>query len=410
MFIAAHPREEAAAASAERAAGGVLIIVENLPVPFDRRVWQEAAALRDAGWRVSVICPTGRGHESRHEVLEDIEIWRHSVPEARGAAGYLLEYLWALGAQLRLSFRAARSRGFDVIHACNPPDLIFLVAAVHKALRGTRFVFDHHDLSPELFESKFGRRGAMHRLLRWLERRTFALADATIATNETFKRIAVERGGMDPEKVHVVKSYPRIERFVRTDPDPDLTASGRSLVGYVGIMGGQDGVDRLVRAMAVIAHERGREDVGCVIVGDGPELPSLRALARELGVADRIVFTGYLGGEKLLAALSALDVGVIPDPPDGFNEKLSMNKVFEYMMLGLPFVMFDLAQARSEAREAALVVGDDRAEALADGILALLDDPERRARMGAFGRETAEREFLWSRESETLVRAYKSLA
>jgi glycosyltransferase involved in cell wall biosynthesis len=408
MTVAADP--QALESAAARPAGGVLIIVENLPVPFDRRVWQEATALRDAGWSVSVICPTGRGHDARHEVIEDIEIFRHSIPEARGAAGYLLEYAWALGAQLRLSFRAARRRGFDVIHACNPPDLIFLVAGVHKLLRGTRFVFDHHDLSPELFESKFGRRGLLHRLMLWLERRTFALADATIATNETFKRIAVERGGMDPARVHVVKSYPRIERFRRTEPDPALAASNRTLAGYVGIMGSQDGVDLLVRAMAEIVHGRGRDDLGCVIVGDGPELPALRALAAELEVERHVSFTGYLSGDRLLATLSALDIGVIPDPADDFNGKLSMNKVFEYMMLGLPFVMFDLAQARSEAREAALVVEDDTPERLADGILALADDPERRARMGAWGRAAAEREFLWSKETESLLRAYRAVA
>ncbi len=395
--------------AAQAAVGGVLIIVENLPVPFDRRVWQEATALRDAGWTVSVICPTGKGHDSRHEMLEGIEIFRHGLPEARGAVGYPLEYVWALGAQLRLSFRVARGRGFDVIHACNPPDLIFLVAGVHKLLFGKRFVFDHHDLSPELYESKFGRRGAMHSVLRWLERMTFRLADVTIATNETFKRLAVERGGMDPERVWVVKSYPRIERFRRTEPDPALLAEGRTLIGYVGIMGSQDGVDHLVRAMAAI-RARGREDVSCVIVGDGPELPALRALAQDLGVADRVRFTGFLSGEALLASLSALDVGVIPDPADEFNGKLSMNKVFEYMMLGLPFVMYDLKQARSEAREAALVVGECRPEALADGILELVDDAPRRRRMGAWGRATAEREFLWSKETASLVEAYRTVA
>lgn len=391
------------------AAGGVLIIVENLPVPFDRRVWQEATALRDAGWTVSVICPTGKGHDARHETLEGIEIFRHGLPEARGAAGYLLEYVWALGAQLRLSFRVARRRGFDVIHACNPPDLIFLVAAVHKILFGKRFVFDHHDLSPELFESKFGRRGPVHRVLRWLERMTFRLADVTIATNETFKRLAVERGGMEADRVWVVKSYPRIEKFRRTAPDPALVAEGRTLVGYVGIMGSQDGVDHLVRAMAEI-RARGREDVGCVIVGDGPELPALKALARELEVADLVRFTGFLTGDALLATLSALDVGVIPDPADEFNDKLSMNKVFEYMMLGLPFVMYDLKQARSEAREAALVVEDCRPEALALGVLELVDDEPRRRRMGAWGRSTAEREFLWSKETASLIEAYRTVA
>ncbi len=393
----------------QAAAGGVLIIVENLPVPFDRRVWQEATALRDAGWTVSVICPTGKGHDARHELLEGIEIFRHRLPEARGAAGYLVEYLWALGAQLRLSFRVARGPGFDVIHACNPPDLIFLVAAVHKVFFKKRFVFDHHDLSPELYESKFGRRGLVHAALRWLERMTFRLADVSIATNETFKRLAVERGGMDPERVWVVKSYPRIERFRRTAPDPELAAGNGSVVGYVGIMGSQDGVDHLVRAMAEL-KARGRDDVTCVIVGEGPELPALKSLARELGVEGRIRFTGFLSGEALLSTLSALDVGVIPDPADEFNDKLSMNKVFEYMMLGLPFVMYDLKQARSEARDAALVVEDCRPEALASGILDLVDDEPRRKCMGAWGRATAEREFLWSKETASLIEAYRAVA
>jgi len=401
----------ASAEGAARNGRGVLIIVENLPVPFDRRVWQEALALREAGWRVSVICPTGKGHDARREDIDGVAIYRHSLPvEAKGALAYAAEYLWAVCAQIRLSFRVARERGFDVLHACNPPDLIFIVAALHKWLRGTRFVFDHHDLSPELFEAKFGPKGPLPRIMRWLERQTFRFADASIATNETFKRLAVERGGMDPDRVWVVKSYPKIERFRRTAPDPILAASNRSLVGYVGIMGSQDGVEYLVRAIADIVHERGRDDVGCVLVGDGPELESLKALALELDVADHVTFTGYLTGDRLLATLSALDVGVIPDPKDDFNDKLSMNKVFEYMMLGLPFVMFDLTQARSEARDAALVAKDCSPEGLADGILALVDDEGRRKRMGAWGRETAEREFLWENETASLRAAYEAVA
>lgn len=392
---------------------GALILVENLPVPFDRRVWQEAQALREAGWRVSVICPTGKGCDALRETVDGIEIYRHRLPvDARGAASYLVEYLWALGAQLRLSFRVRREQGFDVIQACNPPDLMFLVAAVHKLLFRTRFIFDHHDLSPELFEAKFGRgglfRGLTLRLLRLAERATFALADASVATNETFKRLAVARGGMDPARVRVVKSYPRIERFRRTAPDPRLAADPRLKVGWIGIMGSQDGVDLLVRAMAVL-RDRGRDDVACVIVGDGPERAALVALAAELGVADRVEFPGYLSGEELLGTLSALHLGVIPDPKDDFNDKLSMNKVFEYMMLRLPFVMFDLAQARSEARDAALVARDGTPEALADAMVELLDDPDRRDRMGRWGRATAEREFLWDREKAALLAAYDSV-
>jgi glycosyltransferase involved in cell wall biosynthesis len=383
----------------------ILILVENLPVPFDRRVWQEARTLAGAGYRVSVICPKGKGQTAPREEIDGIAIWRHPLPQARSAKGYLVEYAVALACQLWLSFRIRLSGPIDAIQACSPPDLMFLAALPHRLL-GTRFVFDHHDLSPELFVSKFGREGLLWRVLAFFERRTFRLATVSIATNETFRGIAIRRGGMDPDRVFVVKSYPEIARFVRSDPDPALAAQGRHLVGYLGIMGAQDGVDTLVDTMAEIRDTHGRDDIGCLIVGEGPELPALRARADRLGLGDRVIFTGYLSGPALMAHLSALTVGVIPDPPNPFNDKLSMNKVFEYMMLGLPFAMFDLAQARSEAGAAAVVVPEHSAAALARAIVALVDDPARRAEMGALGRSLAERDFLWSREAETYLAAY----
>ncbi|SES73715.1 glycosyltransferase family 4 protein [Oceanicella actignis] len=398
----------AAASRGPLAGRGVLILVENLPVPFDRRVWQEAQALRDAGARVSVICPVGKGCEALRETIEGIEIYRHPLPvEARRARDYIREYSAALWRQLRLSFKVRREQGFDVVQACNPPDLLFLVALVHKLFGGRRFVFDHHDLSPELFESKFERRGPLHAAMRFFERMSFRCADASIATNETFKRIAVERGGMDPDRVFVVKSYPPIERFRRVAPDPELRAWKPVLAGYVGIMARQDGVDHLVRAMGRL-RDLGRDDIGCVIIGEGPELDALRRLSAEMGLEDRIRFTGYLRGERLLSHLSALDIGVIPDPKSAFNDKLSMNKVFEYMMLGLPIVQYDLTQAGFEADGAALVARPCAPEAMADAIAALADDPERRRRMGALGRAKAEAEFRWENEAARLVEAYQA--
>ena len=386
----------------------VLILVENLPVPFDRRVWQEANALAGAGYSVSVICPTGKGHDRLYEVIDGIHIYRHKLREATSAAGYLREYASALWHQLRLSFKVRRRRRIDAIQACNPPDLMFLVALVHKWLFGTRFVFDHHDLAPELFLVKYGRRNLGYMAMRLFERLTFRSADASIATNEMFRDIAVKRGGMAPERVSIVKSYPDISRFQRTEPEPALAARNRKLVGYVGIMGSQDGVDMLVRAMALLCVRRQRDDLHCVIIGDGPELPRLRALARDLAVDGSITFTGYLSGPSLISHLSALDVGVIPDQPNAFNDKLSMNKVFEYMMLGLPFVQFRLAQACGEAREAGLVV-DHSVEALADGIVRLIDDPAQRRHMSAFGLGTANREFRWANEKARYLAAYEAL-
>ncbi len=387
----------------------VLIIVENLPVPFDRRVWQEATTLKEAGYGVSVICPKGKGHTQSHEVIDGINVYRHNLPfEAAGGFGYLVEYSCALFWQFTLSFKVLIKHGFDVIQACNPPDLIYLVAAFYKSVLGKRFIFDQHDLNPELYELKFGKRGLFHSLLCHFERRTFRWADASIATNQTFKKIAMERGGMAPDRVWIVKSYPDLKRFRRVAPNPDLHGKFKALVGYVGIIANQDGVDLLVRAMAEIVKS-GRTDLGCVIIGDGPALQDLKDLARDLKVEAFVNFTGYLKGETLLAHLSAIDVGVIPDPSNSCNDKLSMNKVFEYMALGIPFVQFDLPQSRSEAREAAWVATACTPEALAHSIAKLADDPDARKRMSAFGRETAEREFQWENQKRALLDAYAAV-
>ncbi len=400
---------EAGAQGDRRGRRHVLILVENLPVPFDRRVWQEANALHEAGYAVSVICPTGKGFDAPFEIRNGIEIHRHPLVEASRARDYPREYLGALAHQLRLSIRVHRRQPIDIIQACNPPDLLFLVALVHKTLFGTRFVFDHHDLSPELYATKFGRKDVLYRILCFLERRTFRLADASIATNEVFREIAVKRGGMDPREVFVVKSYPELARFQRTDPDPALAGLGHHVVGYLGIMGEQDGVDILLRAMAEIVHGRGRGDFACVVIGDGPQFQRLGALSRELGVDGVVRFTGYLSGSSLMAHLSALEIGVIPDPPNEFNRKLSMNKVFEYMMLGLPFVQFDLDQARREAGAAALVARRHSPEALADAILALADNAALRQRMAKVGLARAARDFRWSTERTRYLAAYEAV-
>ncbi|KQV70489.1 glycosyl transferase family 1 [Rhizobium sp. Root1220] len=286
---------------------------------------------------------------------------------------------------------------------------MFLVALVHKFLFGTYFVFDHHDLSPELYVSKFGRKDFFHRLLQFFERQTFRAADASIATNETFRDIAIARGGMAPDRVVVVKSYPEASRFRLTDADPSLVIPGKHLIGYIGIMGAQDGVETLVGAVAEIVHVRKRNDIHCLIIGDGPEFGRLKTMADELGLGDALRFSGYLSGPPLMAHLSALNVGIIPDPPNDFNDKLSMNKVFEYMMLGLPIVQFNLRQATSDAGNAALVVSEHSPRALADGILELVDDPERRQHMGLAGRAVAERTFRWTAEAHRYLGAYRNL-
>ncbi len=264
---------------------GILIIVENLTVPLNRRVWTEACALKEAGYTVSVVCPKGGKYTAPYEMLEGIHVFRHPLPiEADGALGYLLEYSWALAWEFALSIKAYWKVGFDAVQACNPPDLLFLIGGFWKYLFGKRFVFDHHDINPELYEAKFNKKGRFHTLLTWLERITFQAADVSIATNETFKDIAVQRGGMDANRVFIVRSVPDLKRFKRMEPNLDLKNGRRYLAGYVGIMGAQDGVDLLVEAMDDLVNVKGRRDIQCAIVGSGTELPHLQRMARALGL------------------------------------------------------------------------------------------------------------------------------
>lgn len=390
--------------------GKVLIIVENLPVPADRRVWQEATTLRRAGYGVSVICPKGKGYDSSYEKIDGIHVYRHSLPRERsGALGYLLEYSAALYWQLVLSMRVRRRHGFDVLQACNPPDLIFLIGLFHKLLFGTRFLYDQHDLCPELYRVKFGRMDWLYRLLVRLERWTFRTADGSLATNETLKELAINRGGMARDRVWTVRSCPDLSRWKPAPPDHAAKRGFKHLVGYVGIMAEQDGVDLLVKAMVHVKGDLGRRDIGCLIIGDGPQLARLQALAQSLEVDDCVEFAGYQSGDALMSKLAACAVGVIPDPPNGCNEKLSMNKVFEYMAMGLPFVMFDLMQARKEAGAAGRVVYEPTPLALARAMVELVDDEPRRQTMGAYGREKAQREYIWDNEASALLAAYDTL-
>jgi glycosyltransferase involved in cell wall biosynthesis len=394
-----------------RSAAGrrVLIIVENLPCPFDRRVWQEARTLRGAGYAVSIICPKGPGFEGSFEHLEGIDIFRHSLPrEADGAFGYVLEYGWALVMEFWLSLRIAFGRGFDVIHACNPPDTIFLIGGFYK-LFGKKFVFDHHDINPELYEAKFGRRGWGRRLLVALERLTFMTADMVISTNESYRSIAVGRGRKDPSDVFVVRSGPDLARVRATPPDPALKAGRRYLVGYVGVMGKQEGIDLLLRSVCLIVNDLKRTDIHFGLVGGGTELTALRALARDLGVADYVTFTGRVPDAELLAMLNTADICVNPDRANEMNDRSTMNKVMEYMALGKPVVQFDLTEGRVSAGDASWYARPNDVMDLAQKIVSLLDDEPQRVRMGAVGRERIERVLSWQHEAPRLLAAYEHL-
>jgi glycosyltransferase involved in cell wall biosynthesis len=384
----------------------VLIIVENLPCPFDRRVWQEALALRADGNEVSIICPKGRGYDKGYEVIDGVHIHRHPLPvEADSALGYGLEYALALLMEFALAVRIALTRGFDVIHGCNPPDTIFLIARFFK-LFGKRFIFDHHDINPELYEAKFGRRDVWYRLLCRLERWTFATADVSIATNESYRRIAIERGRMPPARVFVVRSGADLGRVRSVPPRAELRRGKAHLVGYVGVIGKQEGLDLLLQSVAYLRRELHRNDVHFVIVGDGTELASLRRLSRELSVDDCVEFTGRIPDAALWDIMSTADVCVNPDRANDMNDKSTMNKIIEYMALGKPIVQFDLTEGRFSAGEASLYARPNDIADFGLKLCELLDDPRRRAAMGAIGRSRVEGGLAWNHQIPRLLEAY----
>jgi glycosyltransferase involved in cell wall biosynthesis len=385
-----------------------LIIVENLPAPFDKRVWQQARTLRDAGYIVSIICPVGGAHVARYELLEDIAIYRHPAPiEADGALGYLLEYANALFWQMLLAWRVFFTRGFDVIQGCNPPDDIFIVAAPFKLL-GKRYIFDQHDVAPELFEAKFDRRGLARRVLLILERLSFGMADVAMVTNESYRAVAEGRGGKRPERVFVVRNGPDLERVRLGPPKPELRRGRKYLVGYVGVMGKQEGIDLLLRVVKHIVQARGRSDVQFGLVGGGTELMHMKEYARELGVADFVTFTGRVPDRDLLEMLSTADVCVNPDIANDMNDKSTMIKVMEYMALGKPIVQFDLTEGRYSAQQASLYARKNDEADFAEKLLHLLDHPEERRRMGEFGQQRIAQELEWRRQAPKLLAAYEA--
>ena len=387
----------------------VLIIVENLPSPFDRRVWQEANTLHDNGYEVSIICPTGKGFEEKHEVISGIHIYRHNLPlEAEGAIGYLYEYSAALFWEFVLAWKVLLTRGFDVIHACNPPDNIFLIGAFFKLL-GKKFLFDHHDINPELYEAKFGRRDFFYRVMLAWERWTFRFADVSIATNESYKKIAIERGKMPENKVFVVRSGPMLERLKMLPPVEKLKHGKKYLVGYVGVMGKQEGIDYLLRSIEFIVKELGRNDIHFGLVGGGTSLEEMKEYADELGISEFVTFTGRVPDQELLEMLNTADICVNPDVANEMNDKSTMNKIMEYMALAKPIVQFDLTEGRFSAQKASLYAKKNDVKDFANKIVELLDDPQRRKEMGEFGKKRVETELEWKYEAPKLLKAYDTL-
>lgn len=369
----------------------------------------EATTLRAAGYDVSVICPTGKGAEAPEECLDGIRIYRHPLPaEIHSVTGYLREYLAALWQEWNLARRVWRQLPFDAIHACNPPDLIFLVGLGFKLFHGTKFIFDHHDLCPELYESKYARRDLFYWMLRLFERITFALADTIISTNQSYRAVAIERGGKRPDQVYVVRSAPDLARFQPVMPDPTFRRGRRYLVGYLGVMGPQDGLDHLLHAAHELVVKRGRRDIQFCLIGQGPMFDQLQQMARDLGVADSVEFTGRIPDAEMIARLCSCDLCVNPDPPNPLNNVSTMNKIMEYMALGRPIVQYDLPEGRFSAGEASWYARPGDPSDLADKIEKLLADEPARTRMSSVGRQRMEQALGWHHQAPRLLAAYQA--
>ncbi|MGQ0573031.1 MAG: glycosyltransferase family 4 protein [Pseudonocardia sp.] len=384
-----------------------LILVENLSVPFDRRVWQEATTLRDDGWQVHVICPQGATRDTEREVTVDgVHIQRYPLrPAVGGPVGFVKEYGTALLQTLRLAAKVARTGRVDVVHACNPPDIFFVVGLLFK-LRGARFVFDQHDLIPELYESRFDRgRDLLYRAVCLAERVTYRLADVVIATNESYRAAALGRGRKRPDRVFVVRSAPQVERFRPVPPDPSIKRGAPHLLAYLGVMGPQDGIDYALRALV---HLRDRDDWRAVFVGSGDCFDEMVALRDELGLADRVDFTGRVSDADLVRYLSTADVCLAPDPRNPLNDVSTMNKIMEYMAMARPIVSFDLREARVSAADAALYATPNDEAEFAALVGQLLDDPAARERMGEIGRARVEGPLSWKHSAEALLEAYRT--
>lgn len=388
----------------------VLMVLGNNTYPFDRRVRHEAETLASAGYAVTVLCPRGAG-EVRREQIDGVDVVRFpAIPEGRGVLGYVLEFGIAALVMSWYGLLLLLTRRYDVVHVHNPPDTVFVLKWIAKLL-GKRFIFDHNDLSPELYLSKFGRANDFfHRGLLFMERLCCRGADAVIATNESYRRLQIERHGIDPQRITIVRNAPRIHEFSAIQPDPAIRARARTILGYVGHMSAQDGIDYLLRALHTLRYTLGYTEFFCVLVGPCDDLEGLQQLARELKVDDVIEFTGRLPfGPQLLSTVMAADIGVEPAPSNPLNDKSTMIKITEYMALGKPIVAFDLPESRYSADRAALFAEANNAEDFAAKLVLLINDPDLRQQLGAIGQQRVQNLLSWQHSAQNLLAVYASL-
>lgn len=387
----------------------VLILVENLPVPFDRRVWMEATTLKEAGYQVSIICPRGT-YPLLREKLDGISIYRYPLSSRDGLFGHTVEYITAMVMTTLLTLLVCFTEGFDIIQSANPPDLFFLIAIFFKPF-GKKFVFDHHDLMPEICDSRWSgwKRSVTRTLSVWAERLTFLTADHVISTNESYKEVAITRGKYPPERVAVIRSAPRLHRFRAVEPVEKWRCGRKYQVAYLGVMGPNDGLEYLLRSIDQIIHQYHREDIQFTLVGGGDLQPVIKQMSHAMKLDEFVTFTGRVPDDQMIEILSSADLCVAPDPKDPLNNLSTMNKMIEYMALGKPIVSFDLKESMISAGEASVYAEANDTVKFADQVVKLLEDPERRRRMGEIGRTRFETFLAWEFQEQTLLNLYKSL-
>lgn len=391
----------------------ILIIVENLPVPFDTRVWQEATTLTKNGYLVSVICPTGKGYDRKYENIDGVHIYRHNLPtEGNGIFGYFREYWSALFNQIKLAKKIYKTHGFDVIHGCNPPDNIYIVAKKFKKY-GVKYVFDHHDICPELSIAKFGLKSLKSKLIYrsqlYFERQTYKKCDFAFVTNNSYKDIAIKRGKMCEDNVMVLRSGPDLTRLRIQKPIKQIKRNKTFMIGYLGVIGQQEGIEYILESARYIRNSIGRNDIHWAVVGGGPHLEYLKNKAIDMRIDDIVEFTGRVSDQKLLDYLNTADVCVNSDTYNEMNDKSTMNKILEYMTLGKPIVQFDLTEGKFSAQEASLYAKNNDYVDMSKKILLLLNDEELRKKMGQYGRKRILNELSWEHTSENLLNGYDKI-
>jgi glycosyltransferase involved in cell wall biosynthesis len=388
----------------------VLMLLENMSYPQDPRVRREATALTAAGYRVSIICPSGKG-QPRRETVNGVRVYRYAPPPpANGLLGYVWEYGYSMAAAFLISLMIFAREGFDVVHAHNPPDMFVFIAAFYK-LFGKRFIFDHHDLSPEMYQARFpcGGSPVVCNALVFLEKLTCRLADRVLATNESYKKVEMERGRVSEKRITIVRNGIELHRLRPIESDRAPRKMGKTIIGYVGVMGVQDGIDYLLRALHHLVHDLGRADFRCFLVGYGDAWVDSKALAHQLGLDEYVLFTGEMSNDDLLLYLSTADICVDPDPSNPYNDRSTMIKMMEYMALGKPIVAFDLPEHRFTAQQAAIYVTPNDERAFARALERLMDDPLRREDLGAFGRRRIETQLAWDFSIPNLLAAYRAV-